>query len=80
MSLIFSFLGFVVACLFAYISSQLKDDMESQVTKMSAILAFILSFLFSPLLFKLVMVGLLLFVWSYLGDRLSLLFYRRLNK
>lgn len=80
MIIILSCIGFLVGCLFFYISTQLKDDMESQITKISAFITFILSFLFSPLLFKLFMVGLLVIVWSYIGDRLSLLFYRRLNK
>ena len=80
MSLILSCIGFAAACIFTYISTQLNDDMESQVTKMSAIVAFILSFIFSPLLLKLFMIGLLILIWSYIGDRLSLLFYRRLNK
>lgn len=80
MSLILSCIGFLAACLFTYISGKLEDDIESQVTKVAAFVAFILSFVFSPLLFKLFMVGFLAFIWSVLGDRLTMSFYRKFNK
>lgn len=80
MSIILSSVGFLAASIFIYISFQVRDEVESQVTRMLAMVIFLLSFLFSPLLIKLVMVLALIFTWPYIGDRLSISFYRQLNK
>ncbi len=80
MIVILSCIGFLTASLIIYISFQIRDDVESQVTRMLGVLILFLSFLFGPLLIKLLMALAFFIAWPYIGDRLSLSFYRKLNK
>ena len=80
MSLLLSFVGFFAASFFISLSFLLKEEVESQITRMLGALLFCLSFLFTPLLIKLFIVLAFFLLWPYLGERLSLSFYRQLNK
>ncbi len=80
MNVILSCGGFLAASLIIYISFQIGDDVESQVARMLGVLILLLSFLFGPLLIKLLMALAFFIVWPHIGDRLSLSFYRKLNK
>ena len=80
MSLILFCVGFLTISLFVYIKFQMGDEAESQVIWMLGASVYLLSFLFSPLLIKLVMVLPFFMVWPYIVGRLSLFFYRKLNK
>ena len=80
MILFLSFVGFVAASFIIYISFNIGDDVESQVARMLGLIILLLSFLFAPLWLKLIMVSLLAMIWPLIGDRLSLSFYRKLNR
>ena len=62
----------LTAILFIYISFQTKDEGTSQINRILGASIFLLSFLFSPLLIKLLMVLAFLTAWPYISDRLSL--------
>jgi hypothetical protein len=80
MSFILSCVILLTAILFIYLSCQTRDKVVAQVNKILGISIFLVSFLFSPFLFKLIMLLALIIVWPYLVERLSLSFYRQLNK
>lgn len=75
-----SLVGLLAVCLFFCISYFAKDEVESQVTKMAGILSLFLTFLFSILWIKLIMIAGLIFTWSSLSDMLGLSFHREINK
>lgn len=75
-----SLVGLFAVCLFLGISFFAKQEVESQVTKMAGILGLFLTFLFSILWIKLIMVAVLIFTWSSLSDLLGLSFHREINK
>ncbi len=80
MSLLLSLVGFFAAGFFLSLSFLLKEEVESQITRMLGALLFCLSFFWTPFLIKFLIVLLLWLFWPYLGERLSLSFYRQLNK
>ncbi len=80
MILLLSFIGFVAASFIIYISFHVGDDVESQVSRMLGLIILLLSFLFAPLWLKLIMVCLLAMIWPLVGDRVSLSFYRKINR
>lgn len=75
-----SLIGLLAVCLFFGISFFVKEEVESQVTKMAGILSLFLTFLFSILWIKLIMLVALIFTWSSVSDLLSLSFHREINK
>lgn len=80
MSVTMSLVGLLAVCLFFCISFFVQEEVESQVTKMAGILSLFLTFLFSHLWIKLIMVVALIFTWSSLSDMLGLSFHREINK
>ena len=62
----------LIAILVLYISFQTRDEGISQIYRTLSALIFLLSFLFSPLLIKLVMVLGFLIAWPYIVANLSL--------
>ena len=80
MSVILSCVGLLTAGLITYLSFQISDEVQSLATRLVAASIFLLSFLFSPLLIKLVMLGAFFIAVPYIGESLSLFFYRQLKK
>ncbi len=80
MAAILSSIGLLTAILVIYLSWQIRDEVGAQVIRIMGASVFLLSFLFSPLWIKLVIVPAFLITWPYMSDRLSLSFYRQLNK
>ncbi len=80
MIVILSCVGFLTASLFIYLSFRVEDEVESEVAWMLGASIFLLSFVFGPLLIKLVMVIPVFMAWPYIVARLSLSFYRQLKK
>ncbi len=79
MSLILSCVELLTAILFICISFQTRDEVGAQINRILGASIFLLSFLFSPLLIKLVMVSACLLAWPYMGARLTVSFYRLLQ-
>ncbi|VEP15358.1 hypothetical protein H1P_330007 [Hyella patelloides LEGE 07179] len=80
MSLILSFLGFLITFLVIYFSSKIEDEVEALVTRLLAVVIFFLSLLFSSLLIKLTMLGIFLVICPFIGDRLSVYFHHQIKK
>ncbi len=80
MSLILSCVGLLTIGLVIYLSFQTRDEVYSLAIRLVAASIFLLSFLLSPLSIKLIMLGVFLLAVPYIGDRLSLFFYRQLKK
>ena len=72
MSIILVCLLPLTAILVFYISVQTRDKGICQIYRTLSALIFLLSFLFSPLLIKLLMVLVFIIGWPYIVDRLSL--------
>ena len=72
MSVILSCAMPLTAILFISISFQTRDEIATQINLILGTLIFLVSFLFGPLLIKLVMVLVFLIFWRYLGARLSI--------
>ena len=80
MSVILSCVGLFIIGLVIYLSFQTRDEVYSLAIRLVAAAIFLLSFLFSPLLIKLVMLGAFFIAVPYIGESLSLFFYRQLKK
>ena len=80
MSVILSCVGLLTTGLITYFSFQTRDEVHSLATRLVTAPIFLLSFLLSPLLIKLVMLGAFFIAMSYIGESLSLFFYRQLKK
>ena len=80
MSFILSSILILTAILFVYLSFQTRDKVLAQVNRILGILILLVSFLFSPLFIKLIMVLMLSVFWQYLVAHLSLSFHRQLNR
>ena len=80
MSVILSCVGIFTIGLVIYLSFQTRDEVYSLAIRLVAAAIFLLSFLFSPLLIKLVMLGAFFIAVPYIGESLSLFFYRQLKK
>ena len=80
MSLILSFLGFLITFLVIYFSSKIEDEVEALVTRLVAVIIFFLSLLFSPLLIKLTMLGIFLVTFPFIGEHLSVYFHHQIKK
>ena len=80
MSVILSCVGIFTIALVIYLSFQTRDEVYSLAIRLVAAAIFLLSFLFSPLLIKLVMLGAFFIAVPYIGESLSLFFYRQLKK
>ena len=80
MSVILSCVGLFIIGLVIYLSFQTRDEVYSLATRLVAAAIFLLSFLFSPLLIKLVMLGAFFVAVPYIGESLSLFFDRQLKK
>ncbi len=80
MSVILSCVGLLTIGLVIYLSFQAKDEVLSLAIKIAAASIFLLIFLSSPLLIKLVILGSFLFAVPFIGEHLSLFFYHQLKK
>ncbi|MDJ0649288.1 MAG: hypothetical protein QNJ60_11340 [Xenococcaceae cyanobacterium MO_188.B19] len=80
MILLLSFMGFVAASFIIYVTFHIGDDIESQMAIMLALVILLLSFLLAPLWFKLIMLLLLAMIYPLISNRISLSFYRQLNR
>ncbi len=80
MSVILSCVGLLTTGLITYFSFQTKDEVHSLATRLITAAIFLLSFLFSPLLIKLIILGAFFIAVPYIGDRLSMYFHRQVNK
>ena len=80
MTAILSSIGLLTAILAIYLSWHTRDEVGAQVIRIMGASVFLLSFLFSPLWIKSIVVTAFLIAWPYMSDRLSLSFYRQLNK
>lgn len=80
MSFILSSILLLTAILFVHLSFQTRDKVLAQVNRILGILILLVSFLFSPLFIKLIMVLMLSVFWQYLVADLSLSFHRQLNR
>ena len=80
MSVILSCVGLLIIGLVIYLSFQTRDEVYSLAIRLVAAAIFLLSFLWSPLLIKLVMLGAFFIAVPYIGESLSLFFYRQLKK
>ena len=72
--------GLVTTILVIYLSFRIGDEQGAQVVRILGAAIFLFSFLVSPVLLKLAMVLLFLFVWPSLCNLLSLSLHRQLNK
>ena len=73
-------MGFVAASFIIYVTFHIGDDIESQMAIMLALVILLLSFLLAPLWFKLIMLLLLAMIYPLISNRISLSFYRQLNR
>ncbi|MDJ0743284.1 MAG: hypothetical protein QNJ32_07970 [Xenococcaceae cyanobacterium MO_167.B27] len=80
MSLINSCLQLLIPILLIYTSLQAKDRTVAQITGMIGVAILLLSFLFSSLWMKLVLVLILYLVWLVMGEHLNRLLYHQLKK
>ncbi len=80
MSVILSCVGLLTTVLITYYSFQAGDDVHSLAIRLITAPIFLVSFLFSPLLIKLVVLGAFFMAVPYIGDRLSIYFHRQLKK
>lgn len=80
MSLILSFLGFLITFSVIYFSSKIEDEVEALVARLLAAVFFFLSLLFSSLLIKLIVLGIFLVACPFIGDRLSVYFNHQIKK
>ena len=80
MSVILSYVGLLTTGIVIFLSFQTRDEVYSLVVRLIAATIFLLSFLFSPLLIKLLLLGAFLMATPYIGEHLSSYFYRQLKK
>ena len=80
MSVILSYVGLLTTGIVIFFSFQIRDEVLSLVVRLVAATIFLLSFLFSPLLIKLLLLGAFLMATPYIGEHLSSYFYRQLKK
>ena len=80
MSVILSCVGLLTAGLITYLSFQISDEVQSLAARLVAASIFLLSFLFSPVLIRLLILVAFLIAVPYIGTHLSVSFYRQLKK
>ncbi len=80
MSVILSYVGLLTTGIVIFFSFQIRDEVHSLVVRLIAATIFLLSFLFSPLFIKLLLLGAFLMATPYIGEHLSSYFYRQLKK
>lgn len=72
--------GLLVGSVVIFLSFLIKDEVGTQSIGILGVLIFMFSFPLAPLFVKLGLIALLVIGWPYIGDRLSLSFYRQLKK
>ena len=80
MNLINSCLKLFVPFLFIYLSLQIEDKTIAQITGILGIIALVLSFLFSPLWLKLVMLLFLIPMWPIVSSYIDTFSYHQFRK
>ena len=80
MIVLLSCVGLLTSIIAIYFSCQSGDEIGTQIIRILSATILLLSFLFSPLLIKLLVVLAFALAWPYIGSRASLFFYRQLNK
>ncbi len=80
MSLINSFVKFLVPIILIAISLKSEDISVAQITGLVGVTIFLLSFFFSPLWLKLIISLIFAVIWLTMGDSLMTFLYRKFRQ